>query len=748
MLAPDTEQEKRAIINRYRGLLRVWRPTNPEYKKEIRKAFNFAAEAHKDMRRRTGEPYIYHPLEVARIVAGEIGLSKTSIICALLHDVVEDTDYTLKDIENMFGSKVAKIIDGLTKIKDILDKSTTSIQAENFKKMLLTLSDDVRVILIKLADRLHNMRTLDAMPPHKQLKIASETTYLYAPLAHRFGLYSVKTELEDLALKYTEPEIFNSISEKLIASEKERKRIANRFIYPIKKSLSKKGFDYEIIMRNKSVNSVWKKMKSKGITYEEVFDLTAIRIIIDTPFENEKVDCWRVYSIITDHYRPNIDRLRDWISIPKANGYEALHTTVMSKEGQWVEVQIRTRRMDEIAEKGYAAHWRYKDGTPTTSESNLSNWLLRIRDMLQSNDSDALDFINDFRGFLFTDEIYVFTPQGELRNLPLHSTVLDFAYAIHSDIGNTCIGAKVNHKLSPLNMKLKSGDQVEILTSQKQIPKEEWFGYVVTARAKTKIKQGIKEEKKKYAEEGQKLLESYFEQLDIKFDENKVNILRQKYNYATPLDLNYDIAKGLLGIKEIKDCCNGDNKESWITKMIRFPFGRNKSSSSRKTLTETVIEHLNEGKENKNELDVQKISYDISSCCLPIPGDDIVGFIQPHEAIKIHRTNCPIAVNRMSKYGNKIIKTNWSDKESIGFLTGIEINGIDSPGFIMGVVKIITDDLKMNIKSFHLDSDGGMLYATIMLFVYNVENLNELMKKLKSIPEIKRVNRTISPVAG
>ena len=749
MIVTDAEQEKRAIINRYRGLLRVWRPTNPEYKKEVRKAFNFAAEAHKDMRRRTGEPYIYHPLEVARIVAGEIGLSKTSIICALLHDVVEDTDYTLKDIESIFGKKVARIIDGLTKIKDILDKNTTSIQAENFKKMLLTLSDDVRVILIKLADRLHNMRTLDAMPPHKQLKIASETTYLYAPLAHRFGLYSIKTELEDLALKYTEPEIFASISEKLLASEKERKRIANRFIYPIKKSLSNKGFDYEIIMRNKSVYSVWKKMKSKGIPYEEVFDLTAIRIIIDTPYENEKVDCWRVYSIITDHYRPNIDRLRDWISIPKANGYEALHTTVMSKEGQWVEVQIRTRRMDENAEKGYAAHWRYKDGTPSTSETNLNNWLERIRDMLQSNDSDALDFIDEFRGFLFTDEIYVFTPQGELRNLPLNSTVLDFAYAIHSEIGNKCIGAKVNHKLSPLNLKLKSGDQVEILTSQKQVPKDEWFNYVVTARAKTKLKQGIKEEKKKYAEQGQLLLESYFEEINIKLDENKVNILRQKYNYASQLDLNYDLAKGLIGLKEIRDCCINEGKESWISKMMRLPFGKSKSSSSRKTLTETVIDQLIEGKVNNNkDLDVQKISYDISSCCLPIPGDDIVGFIEPHEAIKIHRTNCPVAINRMSKYGNKIIKTNWSDKESVGFLAGIEIHALDAPGFIMGVVKIITQDLKINIKSFHLDTEGGMLQGTIMLFVYNIQNLNELIKKLKSIPEIKKVIRTVSPVTA
>jgi len=741
MFIPDPEQEKKAIINKYRSLLRAWRPANTEDKKFVRKAFNVAVDAHKDMRRRTGEPYIYHPLEVAHIVAADIGLGKTSIACALLHDVVEDTDYSLKDIENLFGITVARIIDGLTKIKDIFDHSSSSIQAENFKKMLLTLSDDVRVILIKLADRLHNMRTLDAMPPDKQLKIASETNFLYAPLAHRFGLYSIKSELDDLSLKYTEPDIYKTILEKLEESKKERKRFANRFIYPIKKDLNQQHFTYEIKTRDKSIHSIWNKMKNKEIPVEEVYDLFAIRIVIDTLIETEKVDCWRVYSIITDHYRPNIDRLRDWISIPKANSYEALHTTVMSKNGKWVEVQIRTKRMDEMAEKGFAAHWRYKGVTPGISEQNINNWLERIRDMLQSNKSNALDFINDFQGFLFTDEIYVFTPQGELRNLPKGSSVLDFAYAIHSEIGNNCIGAKVNHKLTPLNYELKSGDQVEIITSKKQLPKDEWFDYVVTARARTRIKNAIKEEKKKYSEKGKAKLEEYINQLGYELNSIAIKKLKQKYNYRSATDLFYDIANNFIGFKEVRDCCGQIDKESWFRKMMIRPFTKSKTKE-RKTLTETVIDELRvKSNTPSGEADLQKISYDISDCCNPIPGDDIVGFIELDDAIKIHRINCLVAISQMSKYGNKIIKTKWNDKESIGFLTGIKISGIDKQGFINDLIKIITEDLKINIKSFHLESDAGMINAKIMLYVYSTANLNNLIAILKKLPDIKKIDR-------
>lgn len=741
MFIPEPVQEKKAIVNKYRSLLRAWRPTNPEDKKFVRKAFNVAMDAHKDMRRRTGEPYIYHPLEVAHIVAADIGLGKTSIACALLHDVVEDTDYTLNDIENLFGPTVAKIIDGLTKIKDIFDHSSASIQAENFKKMLLTLSDDVRVILIKLADRLHNMRTLDAMPPNKQLKIASETNFLYAPLAHRFGLYSIKSELDDLSLKYTEPDIYNTISDKLKESEKERKRFTNRFIYPIKKDLNQQEFSYEIKTRDKSIHSIWNKMKNKEIPVEEVYDLFAIRIIIDTPYETEKVDCWRVYSVITDHYRPNIDRLRDWISIPKANGYESLHTTVMSKNGKWVEVQIRTKRMDEMAERGFAAHWRYKGVSSGISEQNINNWLERIRDMLQSSESSALDFIDDFQGFLFTDEIFLFTPQGELRNLPKGSSVLDFAYAIHSEIGNTCIGAKVNHKLTPLNYKLKSGDQVEIITSKKQLPKDEWFDYVVTARARTRIKNAIKEDKKKYSEKGKDKLAEYLSEVGHEINSVSLKKLKQKYNYRSSTDLYYDIANNLIGLKEIRDCCGQNDKESWFSKMLIRPFTKSKTAD-RKTLTESVIEELQvQSKTPKDEVDLQKISYDISNCCNPIPGDDIVGFVEPNDAIIIHRINCPIAMNQMSKYGNKIIKTKWNDKESIGFLTGIKISGMDKQGFINDMIKIITEDLKINIKSFHLESEAGMINAKILLYVYSTSNLNNLIQIMKKLPDVKKVDR-------
>ena len=747
MYISDPEIEKKGIINRYRSLLRSWRPENPEQKKEIRKAFNIAVEAHKNMRRRTGEPYIYHPLEVARIVAEEIGLGKTSIVCALLHDVVEDTEYTLADIEKQFGKPVAGIIDGLTKIKDVLDIGSPSIQAENFKKMLLTLSNDVRVILIKLADRLHNMRTLESMPLDKQLRIASETTYLYAPLAHRLGLYAIKTELEDLALKHTEPEVYQAISERLKSSEKERKRLANRFIFPIKKSLSGKEFNFDILYRNKSIHSIWNKMKTKGIPLEEVYDLMAVRVIIDTEPENEKVDCWRVYSILTDYYRPKFDRLRDWISIPKANGYEALHTTVMSKDGNWVEVQIRSRRMDEIAEKGYAAHWRYKTANPSQAEMNVNNWLDRIRDMLQSSDTNALDFIDDFQGFLFADEIYVFTPTGELRNLPLNSSVLDFAYAIHSEIGNSCIGAKVNYKLAPIHYKLRSGDQVEVLTSQKQVPKDEWFNYVVTARARTQIKNGVKEEKKKFAEKGKEMLQSFFVQIGADFSKNNLKQLQQKYNYASIFDLYYDTAHGLIGLKEVKDCCSESASETWFSKMMKNPFSKSRPTY-KQTITDAVIDQLKSQKEFTISSDaVKKVSYHISTCCYPIPGDDVVGFLTQNESIQIHRTTCPLAVNQMSKYGDRIIRTRWNDKESVGFLTGIEIHGIDEKGFIKQVIKVVTEELDLNIKSFHLETEGQMIDGKMMLYVYSLSNLNQLLSTLKKLPSVKKVARLHAPMS-
>ncbi|MBE0641672.1 MAG: bifunctional (p)ppGpp synthetase/guanosine-3',5'-bis(diphosphate) 3'-pyrophosphohydrolase, partial [Bacteroidales bacterium] len=562
LLTYDVQEERYEILKRYADLLRTWKtPSDRDDREQVRKALNMALDAHKDMRRRSGEPYIYHPLEVARIVAGEIGLGTTSIVCALLHDVVEDTDHSLEDIERMFGDKVARIIDGLTKIKGIFDQTTESIQAENFKKMLLTLSDDVRVILIKLADRLHNMRTLDSMPAGKQLKIASETTYLYAPLAHRLGLFAIKSELEDLALKYTEPEIFDTIKKKLADTEAQRQEFIEEFIHPIRKALTDKGLTCEIMGRTKSVYSIWQKMKKKEIPFEEVYDLFAVRIILDTPPDQEKYDCWRVYSIITDFYTPNQDRLRDWVSFPKANGYEALHTTVMSHAGKWVEVQIRTQRMDEIAERGYAAHWKYKG---SSSESALDDWLNRIRELLQGeSEDDALDFLSEFKLNLFTDEIYVFTPKGEMKTLPGGSTALDFAYHIHSQIGSSSIGAKVNYKLVPLSYKLRTGDQVEIITSRKQEPHEEWLKFVVTARARANIKNALKEERRSYLSEGRDKLDKIFSQLGV--EDSKLNIYTfQLYTGRRSLiDLYYDLAKDNIGLKEARECFIQGEKVNW-----------------------------------------------------------------------------------------------------------------------------------------------------------------------------------------
>ncbi|HEV7232170.1 MAG TPA: RelA/SpoT family protein, partial [Bacteroidia bacterium] len=547
----DLEEEKKEILRRYRELLKACRRKLEKGDKElIRKAFEISMEAHKDMRRKSGEPYIYHPIAVAHICAEEIGLGTTSVVCALLHDVVEDTDLTLEDIKGLFGEKEAKIIDGLTKISGVFDQSS-SLQAENFRKMLLTLSDDIRVILIKLADRLHNMRTLNSMARDKQLKIASETLYLYAPLAHRLGLNAIKSELEDLGLKYTEPDVYHEIEQKLQESEPERKKFINKFIIPIKESLEEGGLKFKILGRPKSIFSIYHKIKNKGVPFEEIYDLFAIRIIIDAVPETEKSDCWRVYSIVTDFYHPSPERLRDWISTPKANGYESLHTTVMGPDGKWVEVQIRTVRMDELAEKGYAAHWKYKeDGAER--ESQLEEWIRKIRELLESPEQNALDFIDDFKLNLFAEEIFVFTPKGEMRTLPANATALDFAFDVHTKIGEKCIGAKVNHKLVPLSHPLKSGDQVEVITSGKQTPKDDWLGYVVTARAKAKIKNALKEEKKKKAEEGRETLERKFIHLKLDFTVQNINNFTNYLKLPSAQELFVRVAMGMLDLKLVK----------------------------------------------------------------------------------------------------------------------------------------------------------------------------------------------------
>lgn len=727
----DVEAEKKEILKRYRALLRACRRTLEKGDKLlIRKAFDIALEAHKNMRRKSGEPYIYHPIAVAHICAEEIGLGTTSVVCALLHDVVEDTDLTLDDIQRLFGDKEAKIIDGLTKISGVFDQGS-SLQAENFRKMLLTLSDDVRVILIKLADRLHNMRTLDSMQRDKQLKIASETLYLYAPLAHRLGLNAIKTEMEDLGLKYTEPNLFNNIEQRLKDTEPERKKFITKFIVPIKEILEEQGLQAKIIGRPKSIFSIHNKIKHKGVPFEEIYDIFAIRIIIDTPAEREKADCWRVYSIVTDFYHPSPDRLRDWISTPKANGYESLHTTVMGPEGKWVEVQIRTVRMDELAEKGYAAHWKYKD---SANETQLDDWIRKIREILESPEENALEFLDDFKLNLFAEEIFAFTPKGEMKTLPINATALDFAFEIHTQVGEKCIGAKVNHKLVPLSYKLKSGDQVEVLTSNKQTPKEDWLGYVVTARAKAKIKLALKEEKRKVAEEGREMLQRKFNHLKIDFTIQNINDLATYFKLPSSQELFYRVAVGNISIKHLKDFHQEHGKIV------------HKSGSIKKHDNSQSLEQLVEAARGKSDMlvigeNLQKIDYKLSPCCTPIPGDDVFGFITINEGIKIHRVNCPNAVQLLSNYAYRVVKAKWTSQELISFLSGIKITGIDEVGIVNNITTIISNELNVNMRSISFDTNDGTFEGTVMVFVHDTNHLTELMKKLKKVNGVLSVSR-------
>jgi GTP diphosphokinase / guanosine-3',5'-bis(diphosphate) 3'-diphosphatase len=730
-IAIDLEAEKKEILKRYRALLHACKRTLEKGDKLlIRKAFDIALEAHKDMRRKSGEPYIYHPIAVAHICAEEIGLGTTSVVCALLHDVVEDTDLTLDDIRGLFGEKEAKIIDGLTKISGVFDQSS-SLQAENFRKMLLTLSEDVRVILIKLADRLHNMRTLESMKRDKQLKIASETLYLYAPLAHRLGLNAMKTELEDLGLKFTEPEVYEDIQKRLKEGEAERKKFISKFIVPIKEILDEQGLKAKIIGRPKSIFSINNKIKTKGVPFEEIFDLFAIRIIIDTPPENEKSDCWRVYSIVTDFYHPSPERLRDWISTPKANGYESLHTTVMGPDGKWVEVQIRTVRMDELAEKGYAAHWKYKD---SANENQLDDWIRKIREILENPQENALEFLDDFKLNLFAEEIFAFTPKGEMKTLPINATALDFAFDIHTKVGEKCIGAKVNHKLVPLSYKLKSGDQVEILTSSKQTPKEDWLNYVVTARAKGKIKNALKEERKKISEDGREMLERKFNHLKIDFTVQNINELANYFKLASSQELFYRIAVGNINLKHLKDF---RQEQGTIV---------HKTGSIKKADSSQSLEQMVATARGKTDMlvigeNLNKIDYKLSPCCNPIPGDDVFGFVTINEGIKIHRVNCPNAIQLLSNYAYRVVKAKWTSKELISFLAGIKITGIDEVGLVNNITKIISNELNVNMRSISFDTNDGTFEGSVTVFVHDTHHLTELMKKLKKVNGVLTVTR-------
>ncbi|MCD9019311.1 RelA/SpoT family protein [Parachryseolinea silvisoli] len=729
----DTEQEKKEIISRYRRLLRKAKPIlKDEDAKLIKKAFTLSLDAHKDMRRKSGEPFIFHPLAVAEICVEEIGLGTTSIIAALMHDVVEDTDIELIDIERMFGKKIAKIIDGLTKIRGVFEYGTSQ-QAENFRKMLFTLSEDVRVILIKLADRLHNMRTLDSMPRQKQLKVANETIYLYAPLAHRLGLNAIKTELEDLYLRFTDRPIYQSIAQQIDATRFARNKFIKQFVVPIKEELDKLSIEYDIKGRPKSIHSIWNKMRKQNIPFEEVYDLFAIRIILDTTMEHEKALCWQVYSIVTDYYTPNPDRLRDWISTPKANGYESLHTTVMAKNGQWVEVQIRSKRMDEIAEKGYAAHWKYKD-TNTTAESNLEKWLARVRDLLEQNNHSALDFVDDFRGNLFSDEVFVFTPKGELKTLPYGATALDFAFEIHTQVGSKCIGAKVNNKLVPINYVLKNGDQIEILTSAKQRPHEDWLRFVVSSKAKSRIKDELKEDKRKSAEEGKEILLRKLRQLKEEPTQQFMEQLREHFKVPANFELYYRVGRGFITAADIKKFI--ENKPSSPIKSRP-----NLQVADAKTVEQEITK---KGRYDDILLvgeDMDVVDYKLAKCCTPIPGDDVFGFVTVSEGIKIHRTNCPNAPELLSHHGNRVVKAKWTSQHEVAFLTGLKIRGTDRVGLINDVSKIISEELKVNMSSMSIHTDSGIFEGEIMLYVNDTRHLEQLIEKLRSVEGVVKVSR-------
>jgi len=726
----NEEQEKKLILREYRALLRgLKEKLKPGDKRLIRLAFEMAVEAHKTMRRKSGEPYILHPIAVARICVEEIGLGVRSTICSLLHDTVEDTDISLEDIEREFGNEISRIVDGLTKISNVIDVNASQ-QAENFKKILLTLTDDPRVILIKLADRLHNMRTLDHMKSDKQLKISSETVYVYAPLAHRMGLYNIKTEMEDLAMKYLEPDAYKEIARKLAETKKERSRYINEFIKPLKDKLDKAELKFEMYGRPKHIHSIQNKMKKKGVSFEEVYDLFAIRIILESTPENEKSDCWKVYSIITDEYTPAPERLRDWLSNPKSNGYEALHTTVMGPQGKWVEVQIRTKRMNEIAEKGLAAHWKYKEGS--SDENRFDKWFQQIREVIGNQDTDSVDFLQDFKTSFLAEEIYVYTPKGDVKMLPVNSTSLDFAFSIHSAIGVKTIGAKVNHKLVPLSHKLRSGDQVEIITSNKQKPSEDWLNFVVTSKAKGRIRDALKEEKRKIAEDGKYAVQRKIEGMGAAFNQHNIDEVWTYYKLNSALDLFYQVAIKNIDLKELKEFkVYGDKIEA--PKPVKIH--EVKVDGLHHTFPKKEAELIIFGESS------DKIVYHLANCCKPIPGDDVFGFVTTGKGLTIHRNNCPNAAKLMANFAHRIVKTKWAKNKEISFLTGLKIVGLDDVGVVNKITNLISGELRINIAALTIEAKEGVFEGNIKLYVHDKEELDELVQSLYSLPGIEKVDR-------
>lgn len=711
--------------------------------KLVNKAFNLANEAHKGVKRKSGEPYILHPIAVAKIVAHEIGLGPKAIACALMHDVVEDTDYTIEDIERLFDKKVASIIDGLTKIAEVFD-ANSSLQAENFRKILLTLTDDIRVILIKIADRLHNMRTLDSLPPHKQMKIAGETIYLYAPLAHRLGLYTIKTELEDLSLKYRYPSVYEEIRSKIEGSEKRRMQLINSFSLPIISKLEENNIDFEISGRPKSIYSIWKKIQTKNVAFEDIYDLLAIRLIFNPyPHIPEKTQCWHIYSLITDIYKPKPDRIRDWVSTPKANGYEALHCTVMGPHGQWVEVQIRSQRMNEIAERGFASHWKYKDPDTASQETEFEKWIKQVREMLENPQTDALDFLDEFKLNLFSSEIVVFTPKGDTKTLPKGSTTLDLAYEIHTEIGNKAIGAKVNHKLVPLSYQLNSGDQVEIITASTQKPTWESLKFVVTAKAQSAIKSAFKAETKNRIEKGKQIVEKKLAELGVQPSSRVFKKIIPAYEVISKDELYSKVGSGLISLDNLKKILKKNTKNKWI-RYWEIQFSK---SAHRKRIQKQETEEKSTKFDTKKpyllrELsDEENTSYIVARCCNPIPGDDVIGYVTNEENVVVHKVTCAEAIRLMSRHGDRIVSAKWTTHKVLSFLARIEVRGMDRAGILSELVKVISDELRVNIRKLLIESHDGIFDSSIDLYVHNANNLNNLIGKIMKIKGVDSVKR-------
>ncbi|MDN3674156.1 RelA/SpoT family protein [Flavobacterium branchiarum] len=733
----DIEKENKAIAQEYKELLRIsYQTLSPTDKKLIRKAFDVAVDAHKEQRRKSGEAYIFHPIAVAKIVASEIGLGATSIAAALLHDVVEDTPLTVQDIERLFNPKVAQLVEGLTKISMVQRDLNASMQAENFRKMILTLNDDVRVILIKLADRLHNMQTMDSMAEYKQTKIASETLYIYAPLAHRLGLYNIKTKLEDLGLKYTEPEVYNDIVSKIRETKEEQDAYIKDISDVLKKSLDEEGVEYIIKGRPKSIYSIRRKMRAQNVSFDEVYDKFAIRIVYKSNPHDEKFLAWKIYSIVTDHYRPSPSRLRDWISSPKSTGYEALHITVMGPKGRWIEVQVRSERMDEIAEKGYAAHYKYKNGA--TEESGLDVWLNLLREALENSETNAVDFVEDFKMNLYSKEIFVFTPKGEIKSLPKGATSLDFAFSIHSEIGIKTRGTRVNGRLVPLNYELKSGDQVEVITSQNQKPTINWLDYVTTSRAKTKIKNVLNENTKKIAEEGKELLTRKLKHLKITINEQVINELVNFFKLKTSLDLFYRVGIGAIENQQLKDYAA--QKSNTFINFFKNKIKRNNSSTTADTdIHKPVISSNYDMLVFGTEHD--KLDYKLSPCCNPIPGDEVFGFVTINEGIKVHKKDCPNAIGMQSNYAYRIMTAKWIDSSQEEFKAVINITGMDVLGLTNQLTKVISNNMNVNIQSISLSTDAGIFHGQIAVIVRNNSILKKMINNIKKIDGVEKVTR-------